>query len=46
VVFGLRERNVQRVASVWRDALAEVRNPDEGLRQAQTHLENYFGRPS
>lgn len=44
VVFGLRERNVQRVASVWRDALAEVRVPDDGLRQAQSHLENYFGR--
>ncbi len=46
VVFGLRERNTQRVASVWREALAEVRHPDDGLRLAQTHLENYFGRPS
>jgi hypothetical protein len=44
VVFSLRERNVQRVASVWRDALAEVRIPDDGLRQAQSHLENYFGK--
>jgi hypothetical protein len=46
VLFSLRERNVQRVASVWRDAFAEVRSPNEGLRQAQTLLENYFGRPS
>jgi hypothetical protein len=44
VLFGLRERNVQRVASVWRDAFAEVRTPNEGLRQAQALLENYFGR--
>jgi hypothetical protein len=46
VLFGLRERNTQRVSSIWRDAFAEVRTPTEGLRQAQTHLENYFGRPS
>ena len=46
VLFGLRERNVQRVGSIWRDAFAEVRTPSEGLRQVQTHLENYFGRTS
>lgn len=44
VLFGLRERNLQRVGSIWRDAFAEVRSPDDGLRQAQIHLENYFGR--
>jgi hypothetical protein len=44
VLFGLRERNMQRVGSIWRDAFAEVRTPDEGLRQAQGYLENYFGR--
>ncbi|HEX8252476.1 MAG TPA: hypothetical protein VF846_04935 [Thermoanaerobaculia bacterium] len=44
VLFSLRERNVQRVSMVWRDAFAEVRTPNEGLRAAQTHLENYFGR--
>jgi hypothetical protein len=44
VVFGLRERNVPRVASVWRDAFAEIRTPNEGLRQAHAHLEAYFGR--
>lgn len=46
VVFGLRERNVQRVANVWRDAFAEVRSPGDDLHQAQTHLENYFGKSS
>ncbi|HEY0160067.1 MAG TPA: hypothetical protein VGF28_22460 [Thermoanaerobaculia bacterium] len=46
VLFSLRERNVQRVSSVWRDAFAEVRTANEGLRQAQGHLENYFGRPA
>ena len=46
VLFSLREKNVQRVSSVWRDAFAEVRTANEGLRQAQVHLENYFGRPA
>jgi hypothetical protein len=44
VLFSLRERNVQRVSTVWRDAFAEVRTPSESLRQAQTHLDTYFGR--
>jgi hypothetical protein len=42
VLFSLRERNVQRVSSVWRDAFAEVRTPSDSLRQAQSHLESYF----
>jgi hypothetical protein len=46
VLFGLRERNTQRVANVWRDAFAEVRTPDDALHQAQAHLESYFGRPA
>ncbi len=46
VLFSLRERNVQRVSTVWRDAFAEVRSPSDALRQAQAHLENYFGKPS
>ncbi len=45
VLFGLRERNLQRVGNVWRDAFAEVRTPDDSLRQAQVHLESYFGKP-
>jgi hypothetical protein len=44
VLFGLRERNLQRVGNIWRDALSEVRNPDDALRQAQAHLESYFGK--
>ena len=43
VLFGLRERNLQRVGNIWRDAFAEVRTPDDVLRQAQGHLESYFG---
>ena len=43
VLFGLRERNMQRVGNIWRDAFAEVRTPDDALRQAQAHLESYFG---
>ena len=46
VLYGLRERNAARVASVWRDAFAEVRTPTEGLRQAHDHLDRYFGRPA
>jgi hypothetical protein len=44
VLFGLRERNMQRVGNIWRDAFAEVRTADDALRQAQAHLESYFGR--
>jgi hypothetical protein len=44
VLFGLRERNLQRVSNIWRDAFSEVRTPDDALRQAQGHLESYFGK--
>ncbi len=44
VLFGLRERNLQRVGNIWRDAFSEVRNPDDSLRQAQAHLESYFSK--
>jgi hypothetical protein len=46
VLFSLRERNVQRVSMVWRDAFAEVRSPSDALRQAQLHLETYFAKQS
>jgi len=46
VLFGLRERNVQRISGIWRGAFAEVNAPDESLRQAQAHLEAYFGKPA
>lgn len=39
VLFGLRERNLQRVALIWRDAFAEVKTRSENLRQAYEHLE-------
>jgi hypothetical protein len=46
VLFGLRERNTQRVGLTWRDAFAEVRNPSENVRAAYDHLEKYFGKPA
>ena len=39
VLFGLRERNVQRVSLIWRDAFAEVKTRSENLRLAYEHLE-------
>ncbi len=39
VLFGLRERNLQRVSLIWRDAFAEVKSRSENLRQAHEHLE-------
>jgi hypothetical protein len=39
LVYGLRERNLQRVRMIWRDAFAEVSAPSENLRQAYEHLE-------
>ncbi|HVE73003.1 MAG TPA: hypothetical protein VNI54_16675 [Thermoanaerobaculia bacterium] len=39
VIFGLRERNLQRVRLIWREAFAEVTSPTENLRQAYDHLE-------
>jgi len=44
VLFALRERNLPRIANVYRDAFSEVRSPSEGLRQAQDHLDRYFRR--
>ena len=46
VLFGLRERNVQRVGLTWREAFAEVRVPTENIRAAYDHLEKYFGKVS
>lgn len=39
LLYGLRERNLQRVRSIWREAFAEVASPSENLRQAYDHLE-------
>lgn len=42
VLFGLRERNLPRVASVFRDAFRELRAQSEGTRKAYEHLDRYF----
>jgi hypothetical protein len=42
VLFGLRERNLQRVNLTFREAFAELKNPSESLRRAHDHLERYF----
>ncbi|HEV7240249.1 MAG TPA: hypothetical protein VGQ36_13500 [Thermoanaerobaculia bacterium] len=39
VLFGLRERNIQRVGLIWRDAFAEVKSRSDNLQQAYEHLE-------
>lgn len=42
VLYGLRERNIPRIANVYRDAFSEVRNPSDAMRQALDHLDRYF----
>ncbi len=42
VLISLREHNLTRVGSIYREAFAEVRNPTDGLRQAFDYLEQYF----
>ena len=42
VLFGLREKNLGRVASVYRDAFSELSLPSESLRSAYEHLDQYF----
>jgi len=44
VLYGLRERNLPRVANVYRDAFSEVKAPSDMLRQALDHLDRYFRR--
>ena len=43
VLYGLRERNLPRVASVFREAFRELRTPSEAIRKAYDHLDRYFG---
>lgn len=43
VLYSLRERNLQRIGSVYRQAFAELRNPSAALREAYEHLEQFFG---
>jgi hypothetical protein len=42
VLYALRERNLQRIGSVYRQAFAELGNPSDSLRQAYSHLEQFF----
>ena len=42
VLYSLRERNLQRIGSVYRQAFAELRNPSPALREAYEHLESFF----
>ncbi len=42
VLYGLRERNLPRVASVYRDAFRELRTPSDAMRKAYDHLDRYF----
>jgi len=44
VLYALRERNLPRIANVYRDALGEVKAPSESLRLALEHLDRYFRR--
>jgi hypothetical protein len=40
VLFALRERNMQRVGLIWRDAFGELGTRSDGLRQAYEHLDH------
>jgi hypothetical protein len=44
VLFGLRERNPQRIGSVYRSAFAEITSPSDGMRQAYEHITQYFAK--
>ena len=44
VLFALRERNVARVGSIYKDALAGARAQSDTVRQAADHLDRYFQR--
>ncbi|HSP16919.1 MAG TPA: hypothetical protein VLV78_19390 [Thermoanaerobaculia bacterium] len=42
VLYGLRERNLPRVSSIFREAFAELRTPSDSLKKAYEHLDRYF----
>ena len=42
VLYGLRERNLPRVSSIFRDAFAELRTPSDAMKKAYEHLDRYF----
>ena len=42
VLYALRERNLTRVGSIYRDAFSELSAPSATLKQAFENLERYF----
>ncbi|MCU1245921.1 MAG: hypothetical protein JWN02_1831 [Acidobacteria bacterium] len=44
VLYAIRENNVQRISTIYRDAFRELRVPTEALQQAYEHLQQYFAR--
>jgi hypothetical protein len=44
LLYALRERNLPRVGSIYREAFAELSAPSATLKQAFDHLERYFQR--
>src|SRR5207248_10743725 len=44
LLYALRERNLARVGSIYRDAFSELSAPSATLKQAFEHLEKYFQR--
>ena len=44
VLYALRERNLARVGTIYRDAFSELRTQSDGVRQAIEHLNKYFAR--
>ena len=42
VLYGIREHNVSRIATIYRAAFAEIKSPSESLRQAYENLERFF----
>jgi hypothetical protein len=42
VLFGLREHDLQRVGTIWRAALKEVKAPSGALWEAEVALASYF----
>jgi hypothetical protein len=44
VLYALRERNITRVASIYREAFSELKSQSESVRKAQEHLDRYFQR--
>src|ERR1051325_181919 len=44
LLCAIRERNLPRVANIYRDAFSELQQPSDSLKQAFEHLDAYFRR--